>query len=254
MMEIYNEPVGRVWGPWATVGFGLVIGVVSLVVQVIAVIVVLAVNFDADPGISPDEFYQEILSVLGLCTAIASIASAVIGGGILIIVIVIRKGISITEYLGLKKISLKAVLVSLAVVIAIIIAGDLTSFVLGRQINADFMIQIYNTSVYPVLLWLGIVVFAPLIEEAFFRGFMYAGFVNTRLGVTGTVLLTSLVWTSLHAVQYGIYELTILFVTGIILGFARHKTGSLWAPLLMHSVMNALAMLEVAININSLVG
>jgi membrane protease YdiL (CAAX protease family) len=253
-MDTYTIPARREWGPWATVGFGIVIGVVSFGVQVVAVIITLAVVFASSPELLQDDFLLDMFSVLGLCTSIATIASAVIGGGILMVVIVVRKGISIKEYLGLKRIPFKAIFISLAIVAAVIVIGDIANFALGQQINADFMIDIYYTSVSPVLLWIAIVVVAPIYEEAFFRGFMYTGFVNTRFGVVGTVILTSFVWTALHSVQYGIFQLITLFFIGLILGFTRHRTGSLWAPIIMHSFMNAVAMAELAININSLVG
>ncbi len=247
-------PERRIWGPWATAGFGIVIGVVSFGVQVVSVIITLAVLFASSPELAQEDFFLDMYSVLGLCTSVATIASAVIGGGILVIVIVARKSISIKEYLGLKKIPLKATFISLSIVAAVIIVGDIANYALGQQLNADFMIDIYYTSMSPVLLWIAIVVVAPVYEEAFFRGFMYTGFVNTKIGVIGTVILTSFVWTALHSVQYGIYQLITLFFVGLILGFARHRTGSLWVPIIMHSFMNAVAMIELAVNINSLVG
>ncbi|MFC2070142.1 CPBP family intramembrane glutamic endopeptidase [Chloroflexota bacterium] len=253
MVEADNALAKRVWGPWATVGFGLVIGIASFIVQILVAIVVGIVIYTSNPGLTSEEFIPEFIAVNGLQTTIATIASAIIGGGFILVVIILRKGISVKEYLGLRKISRKAVFLSLAVVIALIVISDLTSYVLGRPINTDFMVEIYNTSVSPVLLWLAIVIFAPVFEEGFFRGFMFGGFINSRLGVVGTVFLTSLIWVLLH-MQYGVFELFILFVSGILLGIARYKTGSLWTPLLMHSFMNAIAMLEVAISINSLIG
>jgi membrane protease YdiL (CAAX protease family) len=252
-MENYSVPERREWGPWATAGFGVVIGVVSFGAQVVSVIVTLAVVFASSPELVQEDFFLDLYSVLGLCTSVATIASAVVGGGILLILIIARKGISIKDYLALKKIPLKTTFISLSIVAAVIIVGDIANYALGQKLNADFMVDIYYTSMSPVLLWIAIVIVAPIYEEAFFRGFMYTGFVNTRIGVAGTVILTSFVWTALHSVQYGIYQLITLFFIGLILGFARHRTGSLWVPIIMHSFMNAVAMVELAININSLV-
>jgi membrane protease YdiL (CAAX protease family) len=113
------------------------------------------------------------------------------------------------------------------------------------------MVNIYNTSVWPPLLWLALVIFTPALEETFFRGFLFEGFRQSRIGVIGAIGLTTLIWAALH-VQYDIYGMFIIFIMGILLGIARFKTGSLWSSLLMHAFFNFVATLQVAMNINSL--
>ncbi|HDN26885.1 MAG TPA: CPBP family intramembrane metalloprotease [Thioploca sp.] len=95
-------------------------------------------------------------------------------------------------------------------------------------------------------MWFAIVVAAPLFEEIFFRGFLFAGFQSSRLGNTGAILLTSLAWTVIH-LQYEIYELSIVFVLGIILGIARLMSQSLYVPIAIHAFANLLATIELVI-------
>ena len=90
-------------------------------------------------------------------------------------------------------------------------------------------------------------------EEILFRGFLFEGFRQSRIGVMGTIGLMAFVWALLH-LQYGVYDIATVFVLGLVLGIARFKTDSLWSPLLMHSFVNLIATLEVAINVNTLVG
>ncbi len=59
-----------------------------------------------------------------------------------------------------------------------------------------------------------------------------------------TIILTSLMWTALH-VQYGFIVLTWLFLLGVIIGYARQKTGSIWTPIIMHAFNNTLASIEI---------
>jgi uncharacterized protein len=86
----------------------------------------------------------------------------------------------------------------------------------------------------------------PLFEEIFFRGFLFAGFQSSRLGNTGAILLTSFAWTVIH-LQYEIYEMSIVFVLGIVLGIARLMTQSLYVPIAIHAVANLLATIELVV-------
>ncbi len=47
--------------------------------------------------------------------------------------------------------------------------------------------------------------------------------------------------------QYEIYELSIVFVLGIILGIARLMSQSLYVPIAIHAFANLLATIELVI-------
>jgi hypothetical protein len=108
------------------------------------------------------------------------------------------------------------------------------------------MIETYLTAGSVALLWLAIVVAAPLAEEVLFRGFLFTGFAASPLGAMGTIFLTSLVWAAIH-VQYDLYGRFMIFLSGLLLGWARWRTQSVTTPILMHSFMNLVAMLETGI-------
>jgi len=95
------------------------------------------------------------------------------------------------------------------------------------------------------LLVLGVAVMAPLFEETFFRGFLYAGW-GERIGFVWTASLTTLLWTVIH-VQYGWYELVYIAVLGLLLATARFQTNSLWTPLWMHAANNGMSLISMAI-------
>lgn len=90
---------------------------------------------------------------------------------------------------------------------------------------------------------LAFVVIAPLIEELVFRGYLFAAWRHTRLGLWGTLILTSVLFTALHMEQYSGLLLGYLFVFSLILGLAREKTGSIWTPLILHMVNNLIAVI-----------
>ncbi len=82
--------------------------------------------------------------------------------------------------------------------------------------------------------------FAPVIEELFFRGFLYPVLAR-RQGVPLAVLLTSLAFVLIHVSQLGgaWLPLVILFFVGMALTVARASSGSVAVPYLMHVGYNA---------------
>jgi membrane protease YdiL (CAAX protease family) len=132
--------------------------------------------------------------------------------------------------------------------VAYILLTVLVNMGLNRPTESDIMVQAYATSVWPVLFWVAVVVFGPFFEEVLFRGFLFEGFRQSRIGIVGTIILTSLVWAGFH-LQYGLFEIASIFVLGVIFGIVRYKTGSLWAPMIMHAFNNLLAVLLISLEI-----
>lgn len=107
----------------------------------------------------------------------------------------------------------------------------------------EFMRSLSNTKHLPLALVL--VICAPLLEELVFRGYLFKAWRHTRLGLSGTLLLTSVLFTLLHAGQYHFTILVMIFVLSIILGLAREKSGSIWVPIAIHSANNLVAAITV---------
>ena len=82
-------------------------------------------------------------------------------------------------------------------------------------------------------------VVAPLAEEIFFRGFLYAG-LRSRLGPTSGVLVSALIFSLVHVLP-GV--LLPIFVMGAIFALLYERTGSLWPCIVLHGVINSLAFL-----------
>jgi membrane protease YdiL (CAAX protease family) len=251
--EIENPQIKRqLWGPWATLGFGLVVGIVSLVTQGILVVPFVIAKITSDSTLSPLQLVETLISD-GLFLSIAIIASSIVCVGLILVIIKIRRRATIAEYLGLRRITKKTILILLAIATGIIVLSDILTLILGKPLSPEFMVSAYNTSIWPALFWIAVVIFAPLFEEVFFRGFMFVGFSQSRIGVVGTIGLTALIWALMH-VQYDVYTIAGIFVLGILLGIIRFKTDSLWSPLLMHVFINLIATLELSLNVNALVG
>jgi membrane protease YdiL (CAAX protease family) len=82
----------------------------------------------------------------------------------------------------------------------------------------------------------------PVVEEVFFRGFVFSGLVP-RLGVGWAMVASAVVFSVFH-LAVGVF--IPIFVTGLLLAWLYQRTGSLWPCIVAHAGQNALALaLEV---------
>ncbi len=91
-----------------------------------------------------------------------------------------------------------------------------------------------------------IVFAAPLTEEIAFRGFLYRGWAASPLGPAGTIVLTSAIWAVMH-LQYETFYLVQIFGLGLVFGWLRWRSGSTLLPLLLHVLVNFIALLQTAV-------
>jgi membrane protease YdiL (CAAX protease family) len=233
------------WGAWPTVGFGCGTLLVSVFIAMLVTIGFLAFGFTGDSAEGITTFLLGLLHN-GLYFALVTIATAITGAFFIWLIIKSRHTLSVTEYLGLRPISVKAMLISLAIAAGLIALNDGLSYVLGKPIVSDWQQNLYVSSGWPVLLWAAFIVFGPIFEEALFRGFLFEGFRNSAIGVMEAVILTAFLWAIAH-VQYSIYGIIGIFIWGIVLGLVRFRTGSLWSVLSMHALLNLVATIETAV-------
>lgn len=177
----------------------------------------------------------------GYIGPVASIMSGLVGTAF-IGVFIRRRGISIHHYLNLKRTPLWSFLSwNILMYLFLIFAGSLARYLSQKS---DYLERTLNAVASVPLLYLAVVVVAPLFEEILFRGFLFKGLEASKLGPWGTIFFTSLIWAIIH-LQYSLFFMGIIFVLGILLGVARYKSQSLWVPLSMHALNNLLAMLAV---------
>jgi len=83
------------------------------------------------------------------------------------------------------------------------------------------------------------VTFAPLMEELFFRGFLYPVLAR-RLGVAFAIFLTALAFALLHGAQlmFSWGPVLVIFLVGMVLTMVRAKTNSVAAGVIIHMAYN----------------
>lgn len=138
--------------------------------------------------------------------------------------------------LGFRKIRISTVL--------LIVLYTLLCMPLVTVVNAISMLFVDNTVVamssdilavpFPAAFFM-IAMFGPFSEEFVFRGIIFQG--HRKDGNTlGAILLSALVFSFMHM---NFNQAGYAFVIGIALAFAMVATNSIWAPLIMHFIINA---------------
>ena len=93
----------------------------------------------------------------------------------------------------------------------------------------------------PLRAWLAVPLVLPVIEEILFRGLFYGAF-EKRWGIRGAILGSAFVFACVHLQVVGF---AYLFCVGVILAWARWRTGSLGLPIAIHALNNATALLAL---------
>ena len=225
------------WSFWLTVAYGMLIFVAWSVVQFIPYLIFS--GFDR----SPIDFTAN-----GRAVAWAGIAGLPVALAGVILVARARKGITLSSYLGLTWPPLRQVIWWTLAMVAYFVADGLLSSLLHRP-SPEVILTWYKTSVWLPALLFAVVVAAPLGEEFFYRGFLFPGLSNSRGGPVLAIVLISLVFAAQH-IQYDLYGMTSIFVVALLLGVIRWRTGSLWFCVALHALMNAVSMVQVALEVS----
>ena len=123
--------------------------------------------------------------------------------------------------------------VSFAAVYALAARALGASFLVPQEPPAGLMGEGWAALAFTVVVW------TPLAEETFFRGFLFAG-LAAKLGLWGGIAAGSAIFALSHAT---IGSFVPIMVAGALFAWIYHKSGSLWLPTLAHASQNLLAFL-----------
>jgi membrane protease YdiL (CAAX protease family) len=131
-------------------------------------------------------------------------------------------------------------------VVYYIAAGLFASLVLKpNQEDIGGQLGVGNPSiVIAVTAVLMIVLLAPVAEELFFRGFLFAG-LRTRWSFWPAAITSGLIFGLVHA-PTGITTVVPLATLGFALCWLYNRTGSLWPCVIAHMINNGLALALVS--------
>jgi membrane protease YdiL (CAAX protease family) len=232
----------RHWGLLGTVLWGIGIAITFIVLQSIVMVAYLSRD---DATLSDEQLRALLEANNGVAISLATLLTAVLCIPLIFGIAKLKRGSLLREYLAIKAVSLKPLGQWLGVTVVFLLVSDLLTSALGKPIVPEFVKAAYASAEPVWLLWLALAIGAPLFEEVFFRGFLFKGF-ERALKPTGAIILTAAIWAGIH-LQYDLYNMTIIFVLGLLLGVARSRTGSIVAPIAMHALANVVACTEAAL-------
>ena len=246
-----NQP----WSGKATFALGLLICICYIIIT--GINIGIGTGFEiAAQGISPEEAQAageqigQALAMDGDFNSINYIVCFFIFTPVIFHFAKKRKTTTARAYLGFEKLPTKKDFINYTLIfIAYTVFAYVVSFILNIEMPAT-MIEMYQSTDYMWVSLFAVVLCAPLFEETFFRGFLFKGWQDTRLGTVGTILLTSILFTLIHTGQYDWAVLSILFTFALILGIARFKTKSIYIPLYLHFINNLYSSIEIYFYMN----
>jgi membrane protease YdiL (CAAX protease family) len=142
--------------------------------------------------------------------------------------------------LGLRNFQPQAVgvgcgLMSVSLAFNFIYASLLGLFGLEIQPDIELMFKATN---FPWAVLFGGAIVAPLVEEIFFRGFVFTG-LRGRWGWSKAAMASAGLFALAHIVPTSILP---IFILGMIFAFLYQISGSIWPAILMHMLTNSVAL------------
>ena len=147
--RVDNQP--QSWGPLATLAWGILILLGLLVTQAITALVYIVLAGGAAPRAGSPAL--ESLKYDGRLLSWCTFASAIICGLAIIIVVKLKRGSKLSEYLGLVFPNKRQLFFWLLVLIAFIGISDGISILLGKPTSPEFMVKAYSSLASPWILW-----------------------------------------------------------------------------------------------------
>ena len=189
-------------------------------------------------NLSPDYIQQVLAYEAGRGAVIFStviISDLLCVAAILLIIMLKRQ--TLREYLSVYRVRPIILFRWIGIVAGFAILANVAAGLSHIDFGGDGMAKLYVATRPAWLFWAAAIVAAPIFEEVMFRGFLFRGFQASFLGTNGAIGLTAILWAALH-IQYNLYGIGFIAVTGILFGLARARTGSLIVPLTLHTLLN----------------
>lgn len=107
---------------------------------------------------------------------------------------------------------------------------------LSPAFDTDFMQQVVGSTTNWPLLAIGVAVLGPLFEELLLRGLLF-GALRHLYDEHVSVAITAGVFALMH-LQYSLPIMLLILPMGIVLGYARSRSGSILVPVVLHMANN----------------
>jgi membrane protease YdiL (CAAX protease family) len=235
------SPPPRPWGIVMTA-----VWIVPVLIGVVIASLVAIFIWYPDAAIDSPEFVKD-------ARAFSIIFIASVLGELVVLFIAARlAGWRAGDYLGFVMPERREAVFAVACVAGFVLAFDAFTYLIGRDVVTPFQVDIYRSAAASnslLLMWLTLVIAAPVGEEAMFRGFLFRGWAPTQRAVIPAIVFISAFWAVIHT-QYDWFGIVQIFLIGLLLGWIRWRSGSTLLAMGLHGLINAWATLQTFIKIN----
>ena len=199
-------------------------------------------------------------SSIGLVDILLSNIIFIIVGAIIFALASFSRGRKPKHVFGLRKRSKKYIIIittagMFVAYIAVFIGSVISNFLLStgepKKENLQEIVQTLMTNddiSLKIAIALSAIIFAPLIEEVIFRGYLYPVIKRFSHPIFSCVI-TSLLFAVIHSNLEGLMP---LFLLAIVLTIFYEISKSIWVPILMHACFNGVNTISILILTNAL--
>ncbi|MFN8381110.1 MAG: type II CAAX endopeptidase family protein [Anaerolineales bacterium] len=117
----------------------------------------------------------------------------------------------------------------------LIFVHNLIMTALGIITQGDVIFDVFDNLDSPILFFFVGMVMAPLMEETFYRGFLFKGF-RQKYGWKAALILSAFIFSLSHLQLAALFP---TFLLGCILAYMYHRTNSLFPGMILHFMINA---------------
>ncbi|MCP3977855.1 MAG: CPBP family intramembrane metalloprotease [bacterium] len=193
---------------------------------------------------------ERVTVATGKVLSSAEMTTKGLAGGSLIPVTMVTSFVGLIIYTGVRErskigrwfsVSLREIAFGIVGAAGLLGIGALYTLVLGwfDYRSQDFMTMLTDGLPMRGLMLVGGVVLAPMAEELYFRGRLF-DLVSRSRGPAVAVLVTSVCFGIMHMIPVYV---PITMLMGALLGYLRHVSKGLVAPILAHALNNLVAFL-----------
>lgn len=195
------------------------------------------------PGLLQDATFTENAEVLlknGDVVSRVTCFSDIAGLVVLVSFVWLWKRSRSTQFLGLRPPAFRPLLAWMALFIGVLALLEGITYLLP-EVDDSFMENVRATATDRPMLYIGAALMPAVFEEFFLRGLLL-GSLRHLLDKHAAIAITAGVFTVMH-MQYPWYLLLLVVLPlGVVLGYARANTGSIWTPILLHFTNNVLSL------------
>lgn len=144
------------------------------------------------------------------------------------------------KFLGIKKFVPKMIGVGFALMIMGLIFSYLYLAILkliNIQIDSTMKVTTFRADLIPLIIFISGTIIVPIIEELFYRGFIFGGLMK-HFGLVKSAIISSIIFSLVHLPVFSPHKLGVYFIMGYVLAFLYYESKSLIPSIIIHSFNN----------------